>query len=135
VVTLIISIVYCPAHIYRKGWLTNRLSLLIILILVSEPSTVRTLFSLSLFAADLLYAFSKWILLLPLTSPSPSVVHHSRSTIYKLLPVVSFLHNISLYLQSMSLIPPHKFLPFLCTLWEHTLQLSFLYQTPTKLFR
>jgi hypothetical protein len=46
-----------------------------------------------------------------------------------------FPHNNNLHLQSMSLIPPHKFLPFLWILWEHTLQLSFLYQTPTKLFR
>ena len=63
-VTLTIPIVYCPTYIYRKGWLTNRLSLLIILNLVSESSAIRTLFSISPFAADLLYAFPKWILLL-----------------------------------------------------------------------
>jgi hypothetical protein len=63
------------------------------------------------------------------------VVQHSRPAIPKLLPVVSFLPNSRLHLQSMSLILPHKSLPFLCLSWEHTLQLSFLYQTPTKLFR
>ena len=35
--------VYCPTHIYRKGWLTNRLSLSIILNLVLKSSVVRTL--------------------------------------------------------------------------------------------
>jgi hypothetical protein len=63
------------------------------------------------------------------------VVQHSRPAIPKLLPVVSFLPNSSLHLQSMSLILLHKSLSFLCLSWEHTLQLSFLYQTPTKLFR
>jgi len=47
VVISTIIIVYCPTHIYRNGWLTNKLSLLIILNLVSEPSIVRTLLSLS----------------------------------------------------------------------------------------
>ena len=71
----------------------------------------------------------------PPTFPSPPVVQHSQPAIYKLLLVVSFLHNSNLHLQSMSMIPPHKFMSFLCTLWEHTLHLSFLYQTLTKLFR
>ena len=84
--------------------------------------------------AGLLFAFPKWILLLPPTSSSPSVVQPSRPAVYKLLSVVSFLHNSSLHLQSMSLTPPRKFLLFLCILWEHKLQLSLLYQTPTKLF-
>ena len=86
-------------------------------------------------AAGFLFAFPKWILLLPPTSPSPPVVQPSRPTIYKLLLVVSFLHNNSLHLQRMSLTPARKFLSFLCTLWEHKLQLSLLYQIPTKLFR
>jgi len=127
--------IYIYIYIYRKGWLTNRLSILVILNLVSEPSATGTFFSFSRFTADLLSVFLTWILLLPPTSPSPLVVQHSRPAIYKLLPVVSFLHNSNLHLQSMSLIPPHKFLSFLYTLWEHILQLSFLYQTPTKLFR
>jgi hypothetical protein len=63
------------------------------------------------------------------------VVHHSWPTILKLLPMVSFLPNCSLHLQSMSLILLHKSLSFLCLSWEHTLQLSFLNQTSTKLFR
>jgi len=52
-VTSTITIVYCPTHthththIYRKGWLTTRLSFLIILNLVSEFSAVRTLLFLS----------------------------------------------------------------------------------------
>jgi hypothetical protein len=86
-------------------------------------------------AAGFLSAFPKWILLLPPTSPSPPVVQPSRPAIYKLLLVVSFLHNNSLHLQRMSLTPPRKFLSFICTLWEHKLQPSLLYQTPTKLFR
>jgi len=135
VIIFIISIIYYHIHIYRKSWLTNSLSLLVILNLVSEPSIVETLFSFSRFATDLLFAFSTWILLLPPTSPSPPVVQHGRPAIYKLLPVVSFLHNSNLHLQSMSLIPPHKFLSFLHILWEHILRLSFLCQTPTKLFR
>ena len=133
-VTLTISIVYYPIYINRKGWLTNRLSLLIILNFISESSAVRTLFSLSLLVPGLLSAFSKWILLLPPTSPSSLVVQHKQPAIYKRLVMVSFLHNSSLHLQSMSLILPHKFLLFLCILWEHTLQLLFLYQTPMKLF-
>jgi len=62
------------------------------------------------------------------------MVQPSRLAIYKLLSVVSFLHNNSLHLQSTSMTPSRKFLSFLCTLWEHKLQLSLLYQTPTKLF-
>jgi len=122
-------------YIYRKGWLTIRLSLLIILNLVSEPSAVRTPFSLPPFAAGPLSLFPPWILQLPPTSLFPPVVQHSRPAIPKLLLVVSSLPNSSLHLQSMSLILLHKSLPFLCLSWEHTLQLSFLYQTPTKLFR
>ena len=108
-VTSTITIVYCPTYIYRKGWLTIRLSLLIILNLVSEPSTVRTLFSLPPFAADPLFTFSTWILLLPPTSPSPQVVQHSRPA----LPKLPFLLHSSLHLQSLSLILPPKSLPFL----------------------
>ena len=88
------------------------------------------------FVVGLLYAFPKWILLLlPPTSPSLPVVQPNRPTLYKLLHVVSFLHNNSLYLHSTSLTPSHKLMSFLCTLWGHKLQLLFLYQTPTKLFR
>ena len=53
---------YTHTHIYRKSWLTNRLSLLIILNLVLEPSAIRTLSSLSLWT----------LLLLP-----PSPPHHT----------------------------------------------------------
>jgi hypothetical protein len=113
VVTSTIAIVYCPTHIYRKGWLTIRLSLLIILNLVSEPSTIRTLSSLPPFAAGPLFTFSTWILLLSPTSPSPQVVQHSRPAIPKLLLLVPFLPHSSLHLQSLSLILPPKSLPFL----------------------
>ena len=126
VVTSTIAIVYCPTHIYRKGWLTIRLSRLIILNLVSEPAAVRTLFSLPPFAVDPLFTFSIWILLLSPTSPSPPVVQHSRPAIPRLLPLVPFLPHSSLHLQSLSLILPPKSLPFLYLSWEPTLQLLFL---------
>jgi len=112
--------------IYIKGWLTIRLSLPIILNLVSELSAARTLFSLPPFAAGPLFTFSTWILLLPPTSPSPQVVQHSRPAIPKLLPLVPFLPHSSLHLQSLSLILPLKSLPFLYLSWEPTLQLLFL---------
>ena len=55
------TIVYCPTHIYKKGWLTIRLSLLIILNLVSEPSAVKNSF-------------------LPLDSPPAAAIAISPST-------------------------------------------------------
>jgi len=113
-------------YIYRKGWLTIRLSLPIILNLVSEPSAVKTLFSLSPFAAGPLFTFSTWILLLPPTSPSPQVVQHNQPALPKLLPLVPFLPHSSLHLQSLSLILPSKSLPFLYLSRELTLQLLFL---------
>ena len=64
-----IAIVYCPTHIYKKGWLTIRLSLLIILNLVLESSAVRTLLPLSPPAVGLLSPSPKWTLLL--LSPFP----------------------------------------------------------------
>jgi len=126
VVTSTITIVYCPMYIYRKGWLTIRLSLPIILNLVSESSAVRTLFSLSPFAVGPLFTFSTWILLLPPTSPSPQVMQHSQLALTKLLPLVPFLPHSSLYLQSLSLILPSKSLLFLYLSWKFTLQLLFL---------
>jgi len=113
-------------HIYRKGWLTIRLSLPIILNLVSESAAVRTLFSLPPFVAGPLFIFSTWILLLLPTSSSPPVVQHSRPTIPRLLPLVPFLPYTSLHLQSMSLILPPKSLPFLYLSWEPILQQLFL---------
>jgi len=113
-------------YIYIKGLLTIRLSLPIILNLVSELAAVRTLFSFPLFAADPLFTFSTWILLLPPTFPSPPVVQHSWPAIPRLLPPVPFLPHSSLHLQSLSLILPPKSLPFLYLLWEPTLQLLFL---------
>jgi len=115
------TIVYCPTYIYRKGWLTIRLSLPIILNLVSESSAVKTLFSLSPFAAGPLFTFSTWILLLPPTSPSLQVVQHNRPALPKLLPLVPFLPHSSLHLQSLSLILPSKSLPFLYLSRELTL--------------
>ena len=78
---------YCilPLHIYRKGWLTNKLKppnyyQLIILNLISKSSAVRTLISLP--ATGLLYPSPKWtLLLLPPTSSPPPVVQPSRPTI------------------------------------------------------
>ena len=71
VVIYIITIVYYPTHIYRKGWLTNRLSLPIILNLVSESSSVKTLLSL-LPTVDLLSPSPRWTLLLLLPFPLPN---------------------------------------------------------------
>jgi len=113
-------------HIYRKGWLTIRLSLLIILNLVSEPAVVRTLLSLTPFTVGPLFTFSTWILLLPPTSPSPPVVQHSQLAIPRLLLLVPFLSDNSLHLQSLSLILPPKSMSFLYLSWEPTLQLLFL---------
>ena len=68
-ITSTITIVYCPTHIYRKGWLTNRSSLPIIINLISEPSTVRTLLSLSPPTAGLHSPSPRWTLLLMPPSP------------------------------------------------------------------
>jgi hypothetical protein len=62
------------------------------------------------------------------------VVQPSWPAIYKLLLVVFLHNNNNLHLQNTPMTTPCMFLAFLCTLWEHKLQLSLLYPTPTKLF-
>jgi hypothetical protein len=117
-----LTIVYCPSHINRKGLAKLKV----------KPPNYSQLgikafchqdFSLPLhLAADLFSPSPKWtLLLLPPTSPSPSMVQPSQLTIYKLLPVVFFHNSNTLRLQNTSMIPPRMFLSFLYTLWEHKL--------------
>ena len=66
---------------------------------------------------------SPWILLLLPPLPSLLLLQHHQPVILLLLAENNFMCLILLLI----------ILPFLCLLWEHTLQQWFLYQTPTKL--
>ena len=112
-----ITIVYCPTHIYRKGQLTIRLSLPIILNLVSELSVIRTLLLFFLLAADILSSSPKWTLLwLPPTPPT-------KIAPLKLLLLVPSPTSSSPNLQNKTLALSLMFLPFPCTLWGQRLLL------------
>jgi len=114
--------VYCPTHIYRKGWLTNRLSLSIILNLVLESSVVRTLLLISLLAAGLLSPSPKWtLLLLPPTPPHQNGGAAQPAT-QKMLPLVpSPTSSSSPNLQSRTMTLSPMFLSFLFTSWGQRL--------------
>jgi len=115
---LTITIVYCPTRIYTKGWLTNRLSLPVILNLVSKLSAVRTLLLLFLLAASILSSSSKWtLLLLPPASPTKTTVQPNQPATLKLLPLVLSPTSSSPNLQSRTLALSLMFLSFPCTSW------------------
>ena len=118
VVTSTITIIYCPTYIYRKCWLTNRLSLPIIFNLISESSAVRNFLSLSpLQPASSLTLLNGLYCCYCLLFPTKPVVQPSRPATQKLLSLVLFPTSSSPNLQSRTMVPSPMFLSHLFTSW------------------
>ena len=111
-----IIIIYCYAHACKKGWLTNMLSLSIILNLVSELFAIRILLLLSFFAAGLLSPSPKWsLLLLPPTPLTKMAVQPNQLATQELLSLVPSPTSNNPNLQSRTMTLSFMFLSSLFT--------------------